>query len=96
MKHRHRILRITRYQLIQLIRNPRLYMIVICNFIFLSTLMSSLRTFLEMHQLKATPFLFSFLFIHPSVIFCFLAGVALLFSNAPFFNRSQMFLTIRT
>ena len=77
MKHRHRILRITRYQLIQLIRNPRLYMIVICNFIFLSTLMSSLRTFLEMHQLKATPFLFSFLFIHPSVIFCFLAGVAL-------------------
>lgn len=96
MKHRHRILRITRYQLIQLIRNPRLYMIVICNFIFLSTLMSSLRTFLEMHQLKATPFLFSFLFIHPSVIFCFLAGVALLFSNAPFFNRSQMYLTIRT
>ena len=74
MKHRHRILRITRYQLVQLIRNPRLYMIVICNFIFLSTLMSSLRAFLEMHQLKATPFLFSFyLSIHR--LFCFLAGV---------------------
>ena len=29
MKHRYRILRITRYQLVQLIRNPRLYMIVI-------------------------------------------------------------------
>lgn len=71
-------------------------MIIICNFIFLSTVLASLRTFLEMYRLKATPFLFSFLFTHASVIFCFLAGIVLLFSNAPFFNCSQVFLTIRT
>lgn len=90
------VLRITRYQFLQLARNPRLYMIVICNFIFLSALMASFRVFLDMYQLKATPFLFSFLFTHASVIFCFLAGIVLLFSNAPFFGRSQMFLAIRT
>lgn len=90
------VFRVTRYQLIQLLRNPRLYMIVICNFIFLSTIAVSLRELLEAHQLKATPFLFCFLFAHASVIFCFLAGIVVLFSNAPFFGRSQMFLLIRT
>lgn len=90
------VLRITRYQMVQLVRNPRLYMIVFCNFIFLSTFMVALRSFLRTYQLKATPFLFSFLFTHPSVLFSFLAGVIILFSNAPFFGQSQMFLVIRS
>lgn len=90
------IFRIACLQMGKLTRNPRLYMIVFCNFIFLTSLMSPLRSFLRMYQLKATPFLFCFLFTHASVIFCFLAGIILLFSNAPFFDHSQMFLVIRT
>ena len=90
------ILRITRYQFLQLVRNPRLYMIMICNFIFLSTLIVPLRRFMKLYYVKATPFLFGFLFSHASVVFCFFVGIVLLFSNAPFFNHSQMFLVIRT
>lgn len=90
------VFRITGYQLQQLLHNPRLYVIVFCNFIFLWALLSSFRAFLEAYDGTETPFLFPFLFTHASVVFCFLSGVVILFSNAPFFNRSQRFLTIRT
>lgn len=90
------IFRIAKYQIVQLIRNPRLYMIVICNFVFLSTLMVAFRNFLEMYELKATPFLFVFLFTHASVLFSFMSGIVILFSDAPFFSKAQMFLIVRT
>lgn len=88
--------RITKYQISRLLHNPRLYVIIFCNFIFLWSLLASFRQFLEAYNGTVTPFLFPFLFTHASVVFCFLSGIVILFSNAPFFDRTQMFLTIRT
>ena len=89
------IIRIVRYQLTQLARNPRLYMIVILNSIFSAMFLLPIRKLLESYHTLATPWAFIFLFSQASVIFCFMGGIIILFSDAPFFNRTQMFLVIR-
>lgn len=89
------IIRIVRYQLTQLARNPRLYMIVILNSIFSAMFLLPIRKVLESYHTLATPWAFIFLFSQASVIFCFMGGIIILFSDAPFFNRTQMFLVIR-
>lgn len=90
------IIRIVKYQIIQFIRNPRFYMIVLLNSIFSGMFLLPVRQLLKTYDVMATPWAFIFLFSHASVIFCFMAGIVILFSDAPFFDKTQMFLLVRT
>lgn len=90
------VLRVAGYQFSQLVRGSRIWLVLVCNFIFLQSQMLPLRNFLTEYDAAATPFLFPFLFTEPFLSVCFLGGIVLLFCNAPFFSPAQKFVAIRT
>lgn len=90
------VLRVAGYQFSQLMRGSRIWLVFVCNFIFLQTQMIPLRNFLTGYEAEATPFLFPFLFMDPFLTVCFFGGMLLLFCNAPFFSPAQKFVAVRT
>lgn len=90
------ILRVSACQLSQLVRGRKIWLVLICNFIFLQSQVLPLQSFLREYEADATPFLFPFLFMDPFLTACFFFGIILLFCNAPFFTSAQKFVAIRT
>lgn len=73
----------------------RFFFAIFINVILSEQLTSSIKKFSEAVQIKTSPWIFPFLMQQSYIQMIFLAGVVLLFCDAPFINRGSSFEMIR-
>lgn len=83
------------YQLRILSRNYKLYALPVCLFVFMWNALEPLRNFVSSVGVDATPFLFSFLFDDIFLCPLLFAGILLFFTDAPFYDKQQLFVVLR-
>lgn len=91
-----KIIRICQYQLRILSRNYKIFTIPVCMTIFMWNALNPFRDFLISVNEKATPFLFPFLFSNKYLAALMFAGVVLFFIDAPFYDKHQLFVVMRS
>lgn len=89
-------IRICQYQLCILSKNYKIYTIPVCMFIFMWNALLPLREFIILAGVKATPYLLPFLFNDKFLCSLMFAGILLFFIDAPFYDKQQLFVIIRT
>lgn len=75
---------------------PRMYLLLVMMVIIEDMYLSKIRAFTSLTETNATPFVLPFLCEHPYFVMIFLFGVVMLFGNAPFMERAQMYRMVRS
>lgn len=88
--------RVCEYQLRTLSKNYKIYTIAICMSIFMWNDMEVLRIFMSSVHENASPFLFPFLFTDEFLTALMFTGILLFFIDAPFYNKDQLFVVMRS
>lgn len=88
--------RICRYQLQILKGNYKLYLLPVCLFVFMWNELLPIRDFLFSVNENASPFLLPFLFNDVTLTAAIFAGAVLFFTDAPFYDKHQLFVIMRS
>lgn len=88
-------LKVCRYQIKMWKESPKIYLVFICMFIFLTTYLLPVRVFLEQVGEAASPFILPFLFSNGILSAILFLGIVILFCNAPFYNNNHVFIVLR-
>ncbi len=87
---------ICRYELRILKGNYKLYLIPVCLFIFMMNELYPIREFLFVTEESASPFLLPFLLNDTMLTASVFAGAVLFFMDAPFYEKQQLFVIMRS
>lgn len=96
MKTLKSVFRVCLYQIRRWADNLRIYIVLLCIFIFLSTYLIPVRNFINAVNEPATPFILPLLLSNGFLSAILFLGVILLFCNAPFYDSNQIFILMRT
>ncbi|RDU24511.1 hypothetical protein [Anaerosacchariphilus polymeriproducens] len=87
--------RISLYQMKQWTSHPKTYAVLISMFIFMHSKVWPVDNFIKMVNVKATPFIFPFFFSDQFLLMLMMLGIVVLFCDAPFFDKTQLFIAVR-
>lgn len=76
--------------------NPRIYVIFICVFLYLHSILSPILSFCYKAGHNITPYLFPYIMCHPITVTLLMLATVLLFCDAPFIGAEQPYIIMRS